>query len=439
MKSSMSRRRFLRGSLQGAAVTVALPFLDCLLNEHGTAFAGTGEPLPVVFGTWYQALGYTPGRWVPSSEGRGFDVPAALKALAPYRDKINLFSGMAYFHDGRPAVVHSTEVASTGHYGGKPQPSIDALIGDVIGTRTRFKSLEVSLAGDDGSVSRSAGSTTNNPSERSALALYTRLFGPGFTDPNSSDFKPDPRVLAEKSVLSAVDEDRRRILTQLGYSDRARLDEYFTSIRQIEKQLAMSLEKPAPLAGCTVPKSPGVVADGPLPEQVDATAKAMYGLVTHAVACGQTRVINMHLGRHDRIRRIGEAGTWHSLTHEEPVDLDLGYQREVAWFMDWATSVFGDFLGALQNYKEGAGSVLDRCVVLWMTDHSDARVHSVENVPVMMAGTGGGRFRTGMHLALPGDPTTRVGLTLQQGLGVPTSSWGSLSNGTSRTIADIVV
>lgn len=436
--SRINRRSFLRGTMGGATIAVALPFLDCFLNDSGTAFADTGAALPVAFGTWYQALGFNPSRWVPDVVGRSYQSKDELKPLEMFKDRMNVFSGLGYFHDGKPAVVHSHEVASTGQFGGTAAPSIDNIIADAIGTQTRFRSLELSLSGETGSTSRAGGSTTYNPSEPSPAALYTRLFGPGFTDPNAADFKPDPRTLAQKSVLSYVSEDRRRIMSGLGASDRGRLDEYFTSIRQVEKQLAMALEKPAPLQSCSIPAAPGEIVTGATPEQIDLANKAMGGLLAHALACNQTRVFNMYVGKHDRIRRVGQSGTWHSLTHEEPTDRQLGYQREVAWFTVWANGVFAEFLKTLDSFKEGPGSALDRTVILWMTDHGDARVHSVENVPVITVGNAGGRLKTGFHLALSGEPSTRVGFTIQQALGLPVRSWGTLSNETSKTITDIV-
>ena len=101
---------------------------------------------------------------------------------------------------------------------------------------------------------RAAGSP--NPSEVSPLRLYQRLFVDGFQDPNAAEFKPDPRTMARQSVLSAVQEDRRRLMREVGAEDRRRLDEYFSSIRQLEQQLALQLEPPAPVENFTMPKAP---------------------------------------------------------------------------------------------------------------------------------------------------------------------------------------
>jgi hypothetical protein len=92
----------------------------------------------------------------------------------------------------------------------------------------------------------------------------------------------------------------------------------------------------------------------------------------------------------------------------------------------------------MDSYHEGAGTLLDRMGVMWMTDHGYARTHTMDNIPVMTFGSAGGRLKTGMHLSFVGDPATRVGLTMQQIMGVPVSSWGQQSNQTSKTVTEIV-
>ena len=83
-------------------------------------------------------------------------------------------------------------------------------------------------------------------------------------------------------------------------------------------------------------------------------------------------------------------------------------------------------------------AVLDRVAILWQTDHSYARTHTMDALPIMTAGRAGGRLKTGMHLSLPGDPATRLGLTLQQAMGVPLKTWGALSNETSKTVTELL-
>ncbi len=440
MSNSLTRRSILRGAMGGGAVSVALPFLDCFLNSNGTALAATGGPLPYSLGLWWQGLGLNPGSWEPSTIGKGFELRNELKVLEPFRDKLNLYTGTKYFLDGRPLETHTTgyEIASTGGIpmGNNSGASLDMNVADVIGKNTRFRSLEISLDGSRGSYSTRGGST-KNPSEGSPVALYQRIFGPQFTDPNAAEFTPDPMVMARRSVLSYVTDQRQSVIKQLGASDRERLDRYFTSLREVEHQLDLEMQKPAPLEACTVPGEPAEAKPGSVVMDADANNRLFGALVAHALACGQTRVFSIDVGAAG-LRKQGSSLTWHMLTHEEPVDEAIGYQKESTWFMNWANSAFAGFLKELDSIPEGDGTVLDRVLVLWQTDHGDARIHTMDALPVMTVGSAGGRIKTGLHVSAHGDPATRVGLTVQQAMGVPISAWGDRSNETSKTITEVL-
>lgn len=439
--NTLTRRTVLRGVAAGAGVAVGLPILDMFLDDRGAAFAATGKPLPPVFGTWYQHLGLNPGMWEPEIVGAGFENNKQLKVLDPIKSRLNVYSGMGYFLDGRPLQTHRTpvQIATTGEIpvGTNGLPSLDSRIADVIGTKTRFRSLEVSLKGSAESVSQRSGAT-KNPSEGSPANLYKRIFVDGFTDPNSAQFTPDPLVLARKSVLSAVAEDRASLVRALGAADKRRLDEYFTSLRQLENQLATQLERPDPLSTCTVPSQPSEAKPSSIIEHATVNSKLFATLIAHALACGQTRVFNVFVGSMD-LRQEGKTFDWHMATHEEALDEHLGYQKEVFAFNTAMNKAFLEFVQTLEQFKEGAGTLLDRTLLLWQTDHGDARVHSLDKVPVMTVGNGGGRLKTGIHVAAPGDPVTRVGLTVMQAMGVTVSQWGDRSNQTSKPVREVLV
>ncbi|MGA1424013.1 MAG: DUF1552 domain-containing protein [Steroidobacteraceae bacterium] len=439
---STSRRGFLRGTFAGSAVAVGLPFLDCFLNESGTALAGTGQPLPSVFGNWFQYLGLNPGRWVPDQTGSNYKNKVELAMFDPWKERVNLISGGYYHLDGRPVETHKTgvQIATLGGIpsGRESGASLDSDIADIIGRQTRFQTLDVTGTGGRFGVSKRAGAAYK-PVEASPAALYRRIFGPDFKDPNAAEFVPSTKALAKASVLSQVSDQRRAVLKAVGASDRARLDEYFTSLRQLEKQVAMQLEPPEPLPACKPPPSVAPEADpGAEVTAVERNIDLFTSLLIHAVTCGQTRVFNVTMNTQG-CRKAGSTQTWHGYTHEEPIDDALGYQPETTWFIMWANQLFANFLGKLEATPEGAGSVLDRMLVLWQTDHGYARTHTMDNVTTMTVGNAGGLFLTGRHIALAGDPVTRVGLTVQQGFGVRVSAWGSQSNRATRPITDMLV
>ena len=441
--SDITRRGFLRGSLRGAAIGVGLPLLDCLLDNSGKAFAATGKRLPVRFGTWVWGCGFIPELWIPEQVGAEFTLPAHLAPLKPYQDQLALLSGFDVKLDGVPNKPHVT--GCFGLRTGIPvpdykvkAPTLDVLISDQIGD-TRFRSLEVCSAGIERSYSyRDAGSP--NPSETSPLALYHRIFGAGFQDPNAMEFTPDPRYMVHASVLSATGEERRKLMREVGAHDRQRLDEYFTALREIEQKMALQLEAPAPVENFVIPNAPPATTIDSEVENVMENHRLMADLLARALQCNQTRVFNMLFSdTASNLRRPGSSSTHHTLTHEEPVDPELGFQREVAWFAEKSMVACGEFLDALSAIPEGDGTLLDNCLVLAHSDCSIAKSHAVEGIPTMIVGRAGGRVRTGFHIAGKGDPISRIGLTVQQAMGLPIERWGTLGMETNRVITDLLV
>src|SRR6185436_17494931 len=110
IKKLASRRRVLQGMLGGAAISVGLPFLDCFLNENGTALAATGAPLPKAFGTWYGPFWFNPGRWEPVNAGPLQEMAPELKPLERFKNQLNIFSGLKVLLDGRPSTPHVTGI-----------------------------------------------------------------------------------------------------------------------------------------------------------------------------------------------------------------------------------------------------------------------------------------------------------------------------------------
>ncbi len=452
LNRDFNRRSVLRGMMGGTAVSVGLPFLDIFLNSHGDALA-SGAALPSCFGVWYQGLGFNPGRWEPAKIGANYDMGPDLQMLTPFKDRINMYSGLRSFIDANPfnphfsgqqailqgGLLRGSDFAGGGFgAGNSKEPSVDQLIADVIGTRTRFRSLEVACDGSPASYSRRS-ATAINPSEPSPVALYTRIFGPDFKDPNAADFTPDPRVMVRRSVLSAVGEQSQSVMKKLGAADKSRLDEYFTSLRELEKKLDIELQRPAPMPSCNVPGPVESATIGLVIDDAIVNHKLFGGLLAHALACGQTQVINVSFSYGpSSLRKAGSADTYHTRSHEEAVDPKLGYQPDVTWFQTQCLNAFAEMLKTLDGVKEGNSTLLNRITLLHATDVSYAKTHTMENIPLLTAGGGGGRIKTGLHVSAIGDTVARVGLTLQQAFGVPVSTWGTESNQTSKTITEIM-
>ena len=447
-----TRRQVLRGLMSGGVVSVALPFLDCFLNGNGAALA-SGAPLPVRFGTWYWGMGHTPGKAVveKTQTGHGIDFLEETQALIPHRNKLSYFGNFNMPLDGSSNYTHFTGwVANrTGSaplsQGNIPAPTLDLLVADTIGEGSRFRTLDVTSVGI-GRENYSARNTYNrSAAEIDPVALFNRIYGPEFADPNKADFTPSPKVALRKSVLSSFTDQTRDFVKTLGAADKQRLDEYFTSIREIENQLALQLQKPEPNEACVVPRkpkelSPDEVVSAREMDSVVATHKIMSEILAMAVACNQTKVFNLvFTDNFANVRRNGETYTHHLLTHEEIVDVDIGYQPLTFWFNQRSMDGMAAYIETLESIKEGDGTLLDNCLIFASTETNYARIHTIDGVPVYLIGGAGGRVKTGMYVAGGGDPITRVGLTAMQAMGVPISKWGTKSLETGKTISEILV
>ena len=420
-------------------------------SQHGFSAVAASHATPQLvcgrqrFGTWFFGCGMNPARWEPAEEGVNWTLTPELMPIAEIKHRMNVLSGFSVLLHGEANQVHRTGVFGS-LCGGAPKtaqtvegPTLDVLISDQIGTRSRFRSLEMTATGRPKDSTSLRDVSMVNPAEPSPLALYTRLFGPGFADPNAAEFVPDPQVLVRKSALSVVSEDRKRLEQQLGASDRARLDQYFTSLRQLEQQLDLQLQQPAPLEACSIPTAP---KDGPtdlIIENVMANHALMGQILALALACDQTRVFNMTFSnRASGLRTAGSTDTHHTLTHEEPRDVELGYQPRATFFVQKGMQAWAQFVSTLDAVPEGDGTLLDNCLVMAHSETSEADSHSVVGLPFMLAGTAGGRMKTGLHVSGVGESTSRVGLTVQQLMGMNVGAWGTDQNATDRSITEIM-
>lgn len=437
-----TRRSLLRGAIQGSTVVMGLPILESFLNSNGTAFAD-GTELPPCFGSWFFGLGLTPGRWEPEVIGSNYELPEHVAALQPIKEKLNIFSGLQIFLDGKVNQNHisGAQGQMTGvvtRSAADYDESFDAVIDKQFGANARFRTLEVACDGNASSGWTARGRNGKTPCQISPLELYRRIYGDGFIDPNQADFAPNPEVMVRHSVLSAVTEQRQKLMNSVSSDDRSRLDEYFSSLRDVEQKLAFELERPAPLPACSIP-SMDVEEIGTMVTQVQHTHKQFATLLSHALACGQTRIFHVTLGNaFSTLRLPGEPSAYHALTHEEPIDPELGYQPKCKVIGEQCMGFFVELLQALDSIQEGEGTLLDRSLVYAFTDHGEARLHSMKNLPVFTAGSAGGRLKTGLHISAEGDAATRVGFTIQKALGVVTNKWGVESNEVSTPFSEVL-
>jgi hypothetical protein len=441
----LDRRFLLRGSCQGALAVMGLPFLDCFLDSKGKALAATGRPLPTRFNTFFFGCGLTKQLWIPKVGGKDYEMTVQLKPLEKFRSKLNVFSGLRVPLDDNPNYQHWSGVAAaaTGISPTKQSEfdskSIDQQIADVISHGARFKSVSASAAGDPKQSYSSLGGANTLPAEASPLSLYTRLFGPGFQDPTKGDWKPDPQALIQQSVLSAVADNRKRVMQNLGAADRARMDQYFTSVREAELQMIAQQQRPEIQAKVTIPDAPAeAVCNNALPN-LRAVVPMMAKLGALALATDQTRVFNLSVSEPgSQIFMPGDSLGYHQSTHEEPIDPVLGYQPRVAQYNVDTMELFAMLLKELDGIPEGDGTILDHSLVFAFTDQSFAKIHAVDGLPIFVAGGASGRMKAGFHVAGDSSPVSRVGLTIQKAMGVSLDVWGKGSMEVRQPYTDLL-
>lgn len=442
---TFDRRRVLRGMLNGAALAVGLPMLDCFLNTNGTALAN-GAPLPVRFGTWGWGLGMSKKIFVPGKTGADFDLPEEIASLAPVRDKINLYTNFNAMRDAYPNLCHTTgwiilrSGSAPASTIARPGETIDVTVAKKIGTTTRFPSVTVSSTGDPRDTYSYESASSINNAEGSPLALYQTIFGADYQDPNAKEFKPSPKILVRQSVLSGVSDDAKKLMSEVGAEDKARIDQYFTGLRELENQLDRQLQKPEPREACVAATSPKELKTGVDYQLVAERHKLFTDLLVMAVACDQTRVFNMTYSKSfASTTKPGYEKPHHTASHEEPVDEKLGYQPMVSWFLRRSFESWGYFVEAFSKVKEGDGTLLDNMLIYASTDQSFAKIHSIEGLPMFTAGRAGGKIKTGLHIDGGGTQGARLGYTMMKTLGVDINSWGTQSNNTSKVISEILV
>lgn len=443
--SRWNRRRVLKGMVQGVGVTVALPLLDYFLDGNGKALA-SGAPMPVRFGTWGYGLGGTPGGlFVPRKTGANYDLPEEIASWAPVRDDISVFTNGVAFPDASPNRNHYTGwvVSRTGTApaaGAGPSETIDITVAKQIGNATRFNTLTATATADRRDTYSYYNASTPNPPEWSPVGFYNRLFGLEFQDPNADEFEKDPRIIARRSVLSGVMDQTRSMMKVVGAADRERLDQYFTGLRQLERQFDQRLTRPEPIASCLPPGE--APADPMMDMSVDAVRmrhRMMAELMAMAVACDQTRVFNMtYSAAFSSTIRPGFPMPHHTATHEEPLHATLGYQENSSWFTRRSMEAWVDFVEVFKSIPEGDGTLLDNVLILGTTDVGYARTHTLDGMSVFLAGRAGGKVKSGIHVDLNGGSVAQVGYTALRLMGVNAPSWGTLSNQCSDVIGEVL-
>jgi hypothetical protein len=449
---SLSRRTFLRG----LSACVALPALEGLwaqsssaasLGNAGVATTATGAPLR--FGVVYFPNGAIQPTFWPTTEGKDFDLPATLQPMADVKSQLQVIAGLDQSNakpgpDGAGDHARASGTFLTGVRVKKTAGadihagiSADQVIANQVGHVTRFQSLEFSCDAVRKSGNCDSGyscayqynlawrsPTTPIAPEPNPRLMFERLFGAGAHGQRGNDLKR--RQAQQRSILDFVMDDARSLESQLTYRDKQKLDEYLMSIREIEQRIekAERFEVPDP----NQPTPDGV------PKSYAEYVQVMFDMLVLAYQTDSTRVATFLLaneGSNRSFEEIGIAEGHHSLTHhqnnkemiEKVARIDLFYAQQ-----------FGRFLKKMASTKDVDGnSLLHNSMIIYGSGNSDGNRHTHTNLPILLAGTGGGTLSAGRFVKQGGVPMTNMLLSLADRMGAKSvprigDSTGRLSN-----------
>jgi hypothetical protein len=432
----LPRRTFLRGA--GAAIL--LPLLDAMVPALAATPPATKRLgfiyLPNGVAMNFSGVNY----WTPQGTGKGFELSPILRPLAPYRDRLTVISGLAHHaadaHDDGANGDHTRATASwlTGVHCKRTEGadvengiSADQIAAAVLGREAVLPSLELSidLSFLSGQCENSYACVYMNtlawrsptsplPTENNPRIVFERLFGHGGTTAQRVALARENR-----SILDSVSADFSRLARQLGPTDRSQVDDYLTSVREVERRI-QAVETVGADAGLPVLERPRGI-----PAQFGEHVKLMYELQWLAFQADMTRVVTFMLGRELNFRTYPEIGITeghHGLSHhgDRPEQLE-----KLARLNTYQTELFAGFLAKLRSTPEGDGNLLDHSLFLYGASLSNPNLHAHYNLPLTLVGGAAGRLAGDRHLVFPAEtPMTNLLLAMLDKVAVPTETLG---------------
>lgn len=446
VRKTISRRTVLRG----IGTAVALPFLDAMAPALTAAQNATAKPARR-FGVVYHPNGIIYDKWLPKGAGAQFEFSPILLPLEPFRDKVVVVTGLysdqaEALGDGGGDHSRASGTYLTGVHVKRSDTvveaafSMDQIVARAFERETQLSSLQLTV--DDASLvgacdvgyscaysSTLSWLTPTLPlmAENNPRVVFERLFG-------SSD-STDPRVRAarlqqDRSILDSVTDRVKALQRRLGPSDNRKVDDYLTSIRDVERRIQKAEEQSAK-------EAPDVQKPDGVPVGFEAHVGLMYDLQLLAFQSDLTRVTTFMYGREQNGRpypQIGVPEPHHPLTHHQN---DPAKMEKCAKIQTYHVKLFADYLAKLRATPDGDGSLLDHVILLYGggISHSDRHTHGP--LPTLVVGGGAGAIKSGRHLIYPEHtPLTNLQLTLLGALGIATDKFGD-SNDKLKELAGL--
>jgi hypothetical protein len=429
-----------RSFLKSASACIALPFLDAMVPAN-PARKGVGKP-PVRLAWLYVPNGVVMPKWKPAQVGAGYEMPELLKPLEAVKDRVLVLSDLAAMHcrgtggSHEPTgggiltgfkCKHSEEPESGG-------PSIDQVAARMIGDQTPVDSLALAIdpghRGDHGySGTYMSHISWRNPTTPAALEmnpkeLFDRLFqgrplkapswdkGPRSTAAKPKTERANPEERIGTSILDLMREDARKLMGNLGSNDRAKMEGYLDGIRNIERRLDLAEKDSAEVAAAgPAGKKPATAPGAGAPPELMIPTKAgkppvyadhvnlLLDLLVMAFWTDTTRVGTFMFSFEKSGRsyaELGARGSHHSYSHHNDKAENLDALTKINTHH---ISLFARMLGNMSKLKEGDGTLLDNMAIMYGSGISDGNKHNNDNLPILLAGGGGGAIKGGAHVA----------------------------------------
>jgi hypothetical protein len=436
-RSSLNRRVFL----QGAGALMGLPLLEAFAPRIAFGAGPASGPMRTAF--IFFPNGAIMPDWKPEAEGRDYVLPATLQDLAPVRDKFNVLSGLAQDNakakgDGPGDHARSAATFLTGEHPTKTAGadikagvSVDQVAAQRIGQATRLPSLEIGTEGgrnagqcDSGySCAYSSNISWKTPSQPMAKEINPRLVFERLFGKPGEEKERRRREFYRQSILDAVAGDAQKLQPKLGATDRRKLEEYFTSVREIEQRIERSQAETAriPIPEMDLPRG--------VPKDLDEHMRLMYDLLALAFQTDTTRIATFMVANEGSNRSypmVGVNDGHHHLSHHQNKQELVDQIKKIDKFL---VSHFARFLQKLDGLKEGDGTLLDHSMIVYGSAIGDGNRHNHNDLPILLAGNANGSIATGRHLVYPKDtPLNNLFLSMLDRMEAGVESLGD-SNG----------
>lgn len=436
---SFHRRHFLRG----LGACLALPAFESLLpssllaaetNAAAAPIATTAAGAPLRMAFVYFPNGSIPRYWWPSKEGADFELPRTLKPLADLQQHVQVLGGLDHINatpgpDGAGDHARANGTFLTGVRVRKTSGadihagiSIDQIAANQIGNATRFPSLELSCEAarrtgncDSGySCAYQYNLAWRSPTsplapEANPRLVFERLFGTGGHGERQLSFQL--RKQQQQSILDFVLDDARSLQRDLSGRDQQKLDDYLTSVRDVEKRIGQAERFEIP--------DPEIETPAGIPVAYEDHLQIMFSMLALAFQTDSTRLATMlmaHDGSNRTFPELGFAEGHHNLTHHQG---NADMIEKVAQIDAWYMKQFAYFLQKLEDTKDANGeSLLHNSMIVYGCGNADGNRHNHDNLPLLLAGGGGGTLTPGRYVKYKSEPACNLFLSMADRLGL---------------------